>query len=86
LDGFLEASQNGKIALIHQLAAETLHVGCASLLVLVQISDKSGERRNAVRSITIAWSLPSADGALRSRRIRGIAASERIIISLKSSI
>jgi hypothetical protein len=52
---FLDASKDGKIALIHQLATETLHIGCASSLLLV-------------------------------RAAGGIAASERIIISMKSSI
>src|SRR5882757_8182796 len=32
----LEASQNGKIALIHQVAAETLHVARASFLLLIR--------------------------------------------------
>ena len=41
---------------------------------------------NAVYSITIAWSLSPDVGALRSSRTRGIAASERIIINLKSSM
>jgi hypothetical protein len=51
---------------------------------LSQTSDKSSDRRNAAHSITIAWSSPLAAGALRSSRTSGIAASERIIISLKS--
>jgi hypothetical protein len=41
---------------------------------------------NAVHSITIAWSLSPEVGALRSSRTRGMAASERIIINLKSSM
>src|SRR5277367_5727297 len=40
----------------------------------------------AVHSMTIAWSFPSADGARGSSRTSGIAASDRIIINLKSSI
>jgi hypothetical protein len=43
---FLEASQNGKIALIHQLAAEALDVRCASLLFLVC----AAMRKSAVRN------------------------------------
>src|SRR5256885_7671731 len=46
---FLEASQNGKIALIHQLAAETMHVRCASLLVLVRAAMRKGASRNRDR-------------------------------------
>jgi|SRR5947209_8120256 len=114
---FLEASQDSKIAPIHQLAAEALHVASASLLVLIGPAVSEGANGNrdiqqekchqelvhcvssfrfratsaivshaAVHSITIAWSFPSADGALRSSRTSGIAASERIIINLKSSI
>jgi hypothetical protein len=43
---FLEASQNGKIALIHQLAAEALHIGCASFLFLVCAAMRKGAGRN----------------------------------------
>jgi hypothetical protein len=45
---FLEARQNGKIALINQLAAETLHVGRASLLLLVRaaMSQSAGPSQN----------------------------------------
>src|SRR6266478_7462835 len=43
---FLEASQNGKIALIHQLAAETLYIGCASPLLLVRPAVRKGAGRN----------------------------------------
>ena len=32
---FLEAGQNGEIALIHQLAAQTLHITGACLLLLI---------------------------------------------------
>src|ERR1700751_5515449 len=93
----LEAGQNGKIALIHQLAAETPDVAGASLLLLLRTAmskrasrdrdrqqDERDEEllhfvdsfrlqtlsvslgRNAVHSITIAWSLSPAAGALRS--------------------
>src|SRR5258706_5641835 len=43
---FLEASQNGKIALIHQLAAETLDVAGASLLLLVCAAMRKGAGRS----------------------------------------
>ncbi len=103
--------------MIHQLAAKTLDVARACLLLLVCARTSKGTGRswdaqqgechkefvhgvtsfrlgrlqrplegNAFHSITIAWSSPSADGALRSSRTRGIAASERIIINLKSLI
>src|ERR1700716_3871078 len=115
---FLEASQNGKIALIHQLAAETLHVVGACLLLLIRAAMGKGasrnrdrqqderqkefvhgvttfslgrapaslEGRNAVHSITIAWSFSADAGACLSSRTSGMAASERIIINLKSSM
>jgi threonine/homoserine/homoserine lactone efflux protein len=41
---------------------------------------------SALHSIAIAWSFAASVGARRSSRTRGIAASDRIIISLKSSI
>jgi hypothetical protein len=121
---FLEAAQNGKIALIHQLAAEALDVARASLLLLIRAAMSHGVSRNrdrqqderqealvqkfahcvhsftasdlghtidhgagnAAHSITIAWSLSPDAGALRSSRTRGMAASARIIINLKSSM
>jgi hypothetical protein len=43
---FLEAGQYGKIALIHQLAAETLHVAYASLLVLIGPAVSEGANGN----------------------------------------
>src|ERR1700738_1902577 len=45
---FLQAGQNGKIALIHQLAAEVLHVARASLLLLLgaAMSKDAGRNRN----------------------------------------
>jgi hypothetical protein len=42
---FLEASQNGEIALIHQLPSETLHVRCASLLFLFCTAMRNRARR-----------------------------------------
>jgi hypothetical protein len=115
---FLEASQNGKIALIHQLVAETLHVAGARLLLLIRAAMGKGASRNldrqqderqkefvhgvttfslgrapatlegrdTVHSITIAWSFSADAGACLSRRTSGMAASERIIINLKSSM
>src|ERR1700686_3310583 len=114
---FLEASQNSKIALIHQLAAEMLHVARACLLLLVCAGMSKGAGRSwdtqqgecqeefvhgvisfrlrwlqrpwrgkLCHSITIAWSFSADAGALRSSRMSGMAASERIIINLKSSI
>ena len=41
---------------------------------------------SSVHSIAIAWSYPVGVGARRSSNTRGIAASERIIINLKSLI
>src|SRR5712672_4746019 len=46
---FLEAGQNGKIALIHQLAAETLHVVGACLLLLIRAAMGKGASRNRNR-------------------------------------
>jgi hypothetical protein len=43
---FLEAGQNGKIALIHQLAAETLRVAGACLLLLLRAAMSQGVGRN----------------------------------------
>ena len=43
---FLEAGQNGEIALVQQLAAETLHIGCASFLFLVCAAMRKGAGRN----------------------------------------
>src|SRR5712672_4161581 len=43
---FLEAGQNGKIALIHQLAAETLHVVGACLLLLIRAAMSQGAGRS----------------------------------------
>src|SRR5712671_5090541 len=43
---FLEASQNGKIALIHQLAAKTLDVARACLLLLVCARTSKGTGRS----------------------------------------
>jgi hypothetical protein len=43
---FLEAGQNGKIALIHQLAAETLHVARAGLLLLIRAAMSKGAGRS----------------------------------------
>ena len=115
---FLEAGQNGKIALIHQLAAETLHVARTSLLLLIRAAMSKGAGRswdrqqderqkefvhgvttfslgrapatlegpNVVHSITIAWSFSADAGACLSNRTSGMAASERIIINLKSSM
>jgi hypothetical protein len=42
---FLEAGQNGKIALIH-LAAETLHIAGACLLLLLRAAMSLGARQN----------------------------------------
>ena len=39
---FLQASQDSKIALIHQLTAETLHVARASLLLLISAAVSEG--------------------------------------------
>ena len=115
---FLEAGQNGKIALIHQLAAETLHVARAGLLLLIRAAMRRApveigtdsrisvsknlrtvllpfslgrapatlEGRNAVHSVTIAWSFSADAGACLSSRTSGMATSERIIINLKSSM
>jgi hypothetical protein len=41
-----EASQNSKIALIHQLAAEMLHVARASFLLLIRAVMSQGAGRN----------------------------------------
>src|SRR6266404_6274066 len=41
---FLEAGQNGEVALIHQLAAETLHVAGACLLLLLRAAMSQGYR------------------------------------------
>src|SRR5258705_8455148 len=46
---FLEAGQNGEIALGQQLAAETMHVRCASLLVLFRAAMRKGAGRNRNR-------------------------------------
>src|SRR5882672_10547028 len=46
---FLEAGQNGKIALIHQLAAVTLDVALACLLLLVCTRTSKGTGRNRDR-------------------------------------
>src|SRR5882724_7379695 len=43
---FLEAGQNSKIALIHQLAAEVLDVARASLLLVVCATISKGASRN----------------------------------------
>jgi hypothetical protein len=43
---FLEAGQNGEIALIHQLAAETLHVAGACLLLLLRAAMSQGAMKN----------------------------------------
>ena len=43
---FLEAGQHGKITLIHQLAAETLHVVGACLLLLIRTAMGKGAGRN----------------------------------------
>src|SRR5258705_12042281 len=43
---FLEASQNGKIALIHQLASKTLDVARACLLLLVCARTSKGTGRS----------------------------------------
>jgi hypothetical protein len=43
---FLEASQNGKIALIHQLPAETPHVVGACLLLLIRAAMSQGAGRS----------------------------------------
>jgi len=107
-----------KSPLIHQLAAEMLHVACACLLLLIRAAMEQGRRakrgqtagpvperiwcmvftpsdlgtplpmarRNAVHSIAIAWSFSADVGARLSSRTSGTAASERIIISLKSSM
>jgi len=45
----LETSQNGKITLIHQLAAETLRVTRASFLLLIRAAMSQGARRNRNR-------------------------------------
>ena len=39
---FLEAGQNGEVALIHQLAAEALHVAGTCLLLLVRAAMSQG--------------------------------------------
>src|SRR5258705_12330301 len=46
---FLETSQNGKIALIHQLAAETLDLALARLLLLLCAATSQGAGRNRNR-------------------------------------
>src|SRR6266404_8823351 len=46
---FLEAGQNGEVALIHQLAAETLHVAGACLLLLICAAMSEGGGRNRDR-------------------------------------
>src|ERR1700687_258244 len=46
---FLEATQNRKIALIHQLATETLHVAGACLLLLIRAATSQGATRNRDR-------------------------------------
>jgi len=46
---FLEASQNGKIALIHQLVAEALDVARACLLLLIRAAVSQGASRNRDR-------------------------------------
>src|SRR5258707_6396640 len=43
---FLEAGQNGEVALVHQLAAETLHVAGACLLLLLRAAMSQGASRN----------------------------------------
>src|ERR1700732_2516636 len=43
---FLEAGQNGKIALIHQLAAVTLDVAPACLLLLLRTGTSKGAGRS----------------------------------------
>jgi len=44
------------------------------------------QRPNAAHSITIAWSLSPDAGALPQQKHEGTAASDRIIINLKSSM
>jgi len=52
----------------------------------VETNRKANGRRKAAHSITMAWSPADGAAARRSSNSRGIAASERIIINLKSSI